>query len=163
MARRWPQASGGDVTSDGGLRSCGGGRPCRRRRLRLGLRLGLLGVLLTAGRGHAQDPSMVHLTDPHRLQRSLFTREAGEFSLDSSNSESGLLYVPKKCVGTRPCPLFVVLTNPPMLDYMRDGADTFGIILLLTGASGGGSEEYMSRSMWTKGERYAGLTALDAQ
>lgn len=138
-----------------------GGRPRRTsvravRRLRgsvLGLGLGLVATVLTAGRGIAQTPAAQtppvqdpwaqgRLTvRPREMATATRTAQAGLFLLDSfpyqlPDPNGGdyhyKVYVPPQCVGARRCPLLV---HVAFGTEWRPVADKYGMILLILPAN----------------------------
>lgn len=130
------------------LRCCGRTSFTRRSLVPVGrsgragfLGLGLVGLLLTGGRGVAQTPSAAPSPNPLRMtvrphematgtqnQRGLSLLEFGSF-------KNWFVYVPWQCEGTRRCPLLVYAQPDVAISYLLPSAEKYGMIVLATGGS----------------------------
>jgi pimeloyl-ACP methyl ester carboxylesterase len=89
------------------------------------LGFGLLGTLLAASKGAAHQGGYDHLTlRPREIARAARTARAGLLTFPDI---SGRIYVPTRCVGTRPCPL--LLTQHPDMAELFWLGDKYGFVI----------------------------------
>lgn len=122
-----------------------------------GSSLGLVSALLTGGRGVAQVPAHVRLTDPHTMAIAARTVQAGRFPLDSGGNQ--VVYVPPQCIGTRRCPLFIVLDSGGIIDALWPATEPYGIIVLLVQVDW--KDRYQFQAYFDRGERHPALESLN--